>query len=60
MDYIMSPDGQNAWHGNGEGVSMLPGVKGASLAEKVQAWDAKDYPADVVNKYRAYWSKIFQ
>lgn len=60
MDYLMSAEGQNAWHGNGEGVGMLPGIKGATTADTVYAWEAKDYPPDVAAKYRAYWNKIFE
>lgn len=56
LDYIASADGQNAWHGKGEGVSILPGVQGAALASTITTWNANDYPPEFVTKYRERWT----
>ncbi len=60
MDYVMSRDGQAAWHGTGEGASPRTDVPGSIPIANITAWDTAAYPAEVVNKYRAYWSGIFK
>lgn len=60
MDYVMSRDGQTAWHGTGEGASPRSDVPGSIPIADVTAWDTSAYPPDVVNKYRAYWTGIFK
>lgn len=60
LDYIVSEDGQNAWNGKGEGVSMRPSVQGAMPAASVTTWDAADYPPEVAAKLRERWKVLFQ
>ena len=60
MDYVMSKDGQTAWHGTGEGASPRSDVAGSIPIGNITAWDTAAYPSDVVTKYRAYWSGIFK
>lgn len=59
-DYIMSMDGQTAWHGRGESASPLPGVPGAIPAATITPYDPGKYPPPVAAKYREYWTKIFK
>ena len=60
MDYVMSKDGQTAWHGTGEGASPRTDVAGSIPIANITAWDTAAYPTDVANKYRAYWNGIFK
>ena len=60
MDYVMSKDGQTAWHGTGEGASPRSDIPGSIPIANVTAWDTSAYPPEVVTKYRAYWSGIFK
>ncbi len=60
MDYVMSPDGQAAWHGNGTSASPLPGVPGGLPINAVTPWNPADYPADVTKRYTDRWNRIFK
>lgn len=59
-DHLMSLQTQTAWHSRGEGASPLPGIKGSLDVSTISAYDAAAYPADVVNRFRERWTKIFK
>ena len=60
LDYIVSVDGQTAWHGKGEGVSPLPNIPGTVPAGTITTWDAADYPPEFVAKYREHWNAVLR
>jgi iron(III) transport system substrate-binding protein len=60
MDYVMSVEGQTAWHGTGESASVLKGIPGSMQAAALTPFDAEAYPADVVKKYNDRWNRIFK
>lgn len=60
LDYVMSAEGQTAWHGTGETASPRSDVKGAIPIASVTPWDPHAYPADVANRYREKWTRIFK
>lgn len=60
MDYVMSVDGQTAWHGTGESASPLKGIPGSMQAAALAPYDPDAYPAELVKKYNERWNKIFR
>ncbi len=58
-DYVMSVDGQSAWHGGGESASPI-GVPGSVPIDSITPWDIAAYPPDVVKSYTGRWNKIFK
>jgi iron(III) transport system substrate-binding protein len=60
MDYLMSRDGQTAWHGTGDSASQLPDIKGAVMAEGMVAGDSSRYTEQFVNAYRNRFLNIYK
>jgi iron(III) transport system substrate-binding protein len=60
VDYLMSPEGQAAWHGTGDSVSPRPGIPGSLSAASVNTWDESEYPPEVVAGYRLRWAALFK
>jgi iron(III) transport system substrate-binding protein len=60
MDYLMSRDGQTAWHGTGDSASQLPDIKGAVLAEGMVPADNSRYTEQFVNAYRNRFLNIYK
>ena len=60
LDYIMSRDGQTAWHSNGETASPLNGIAGALSAASIDPFDPNLYPPEVERKFRDDWNKAFK
>lgn len=59
-DYVMSRDGQAAWHGTGESASPLPDIPGALRASDIYLPDPNGFPDEAEKKYREYWTRIFK
>jgi iron(III) transport system substrate-binding protein len=59
-DFVLSPQGQAAWHGAGESASPLPGIPGSLDASTISLWDPEAFPADVVNTYTTRFNAIFK
>lgn len=59
-DYLMSREGQSTWHSKKDSASPLPNIPGAMTVGNVTLWNAADYPADVVQRYRERWTKIMK
>ena len=60
LDYLMSAEGQTAWHGTGETASPRPGIPGSLAISSITPWDPHAYPADVANRYRERWTRMFK
>lgn len=60
LDYLMSRDGQTAWHGNGDSASVLPDIKGAVMAEGMVASDGARYTNEFVTNYRNRFLNIYK
>jgi iron(III) transport system substrate-binding protein len=60
VDYLMSVEGQSAWHGTGDSVSPRPGIQGSLPVASVNTWDERDYPPEVVASYRQRWAALFK
>lgn len=60
VDYVMSVEGQTAWHGTGESASALKGIPGSMQAAALTPFDPEAYPAEVVKKYNDRWNRIFK
>ena len=60
LDYLMSRDGQTAWHGTGDSASVLPDIKGAVLADGMVAGDGARYTPEFVTNYRNRFLNIFK
>jgi len=59
-DWLMSRDGQSAWHNNSETASPLAGIPGSLNAASITTYDIKAYPPEVVKTYRERWDKMFK
>ncbi|MBM3345485.1 MAG: hypothetical protein FJY55_03140 [Betaproteobacteria bacterium] len=59
-DWLMSRDGQSAWHNNGETASPLAGIPGSLDAASIATYDIKAYPPEVVRTYRERWDRMFK
>ena len=57
-NYVMSAEGQAVWHGKGESASPLPNVRGAIPSLGIDLWDPAKYPPDVIDKYKAHWTRV--
>ena len=60
MDYVMSRDGQTAWHSNGETASPLVNIPGSLLASSIEPFDPNLYPPEVERKLREEWTRNFK
>lgn len=60
LDYIMSRDGQSAWHANGETASPLPNIPGSLSAASIDPFDPTLYPPEVEKKFREEWTRAFK
>jgi iron(III) transport system substrate-binding protein len=60
LDYLMSRDGQSAWHGAGDSASPLPGIKGAVEAEGVVMGDSSRLTPQFIAAYRNRFQTIFK
>jgi len=60
LDFIMSPEGQAAWHGAGETASPRPGIAGSLPIASITPWNPHDYPTEVANNYRERWTRLFK
>lgn len=58
-DYVMSADGQAAWHSNNGTASPL-GVPNSPSISTITAWDAAAYTPEVIKAYTEHWNKIFK
>lgn len=60
LDYIMSAQGQAAWHGTGETASPRAGIAGSLPIASITPWNPHDYPSEVANRYRERWTRMFK
>lgn len=60
LDYIMSAEGQTAWHGAGLTASPRTGIPGSLDIASITAWDPLAYPANVAKDYTDRWNRIFK
>jgi iron(III) transport system substrate-binding protein len=60
VDYILSRDGQTAWHGKGESASPLPGISGSLDAKTIFAFDPAQYTGEVLAAYRQHFNSIMK
>ena len=60
VDYVMSIDGQTAWHGKGDSASSLKGIQGSMQATTLSPYNPEAYPAETVKKYNERWDRIFR
>lgn len=60
IDWLISVEGQTAWHGAGETASPRPGIPGALPYASINPWDPVKFPPDVVKAYTARWNGIFK
>ncbi len=60
MDYLMTRDGQTVLNGQDGAPSPLADIPGSpKVPDNVVFWDSEQYPADVANKYRDHWTRVF-
>lgn len=60
LDYVMSREGQSAWHSTGETASPLPNIPGSLSAAAITAFDPSLYPPEVERKFREDWTRRFK
>jgi iron(III) transport system substrate-binding protein len=60
VDYLMTRDGQTVLNGQDGAPSPLADIPGSpKVPDNVVFWDSEQYPAEVANKYRDHWSRVF-
>lgn len=59
-DYLMSVEGQTAWHGSGETASPRTGIRGSLAYSGITPWDTEFYTPAVSKEYRERWTRIFK
>jgi len=60
LDFLMSPVGQQCWHGSGESASPLPDIKGALDIKSMEPWKYSDFSEDDERKLTDTWNKLFR
>jgi iron(III) transport system substrate-binding protein len=60
LDYVMSREGQAAWHSNGETASPLENIPGSLPASSIEPFDPSLYPSEVERKFREEWTRNFK
>lgn len=60
MDFILTPEGQSALNGEGDGASALPNIPGALDISKFRVLQPNKFPKDVRDKWRAEFERIFR
>lgn len=60
LDYLTSIEGQTRWHSDSTSASPLPNIPHALATSGITPMDTTAYPADVAQKYREKWNKIFK
>jgi iron(III) transport system substrate-binding protein len=58
MDFLLTPEGQEAWNGEGFGASYLPNIPTAASTEGWDIFQAADYGKDVVTACGAKIDKV--
>ena len=56
LDFLMSIDGQTAWHGRGESASPRAGIQGDLSSSAVTHWVPEDFPPDIVKRSTERWN----
>lgn len=60
MDYFMSPEGQQAFNGGGNGGSLLDGIDGAIDVSEMQILDPDEITPEVISEWGERFNSIFR
>ncbi len=60
LDFVMSRDGQSAWHGQGGSASPLRDIKGGLDFDAITPYDPAAWTPEKIAAYRARWNTIFR
>lgn len=59
IDFLMSADGQECWHGAGESASPLGDVPGALDIDSIEPWDYTEFSEDDAAQLEQEWNSLF-
>lgn len=59
LDFLMSPEGQQCWHGGGDSASPLPGIEGSLDAGSIDPWDYREFPESAKTAIDEKWNGLF-
>jgi iron(III) transport system substrate-binding protein len=60
VDFLMSAEGQTAWHGKGESASPRPNIKGSLPLNAISLWPWDKFPPEAVKTYTERWNKVMK
>jgi iron(III) transport system substrate-binding protein len=60
LDFVLTPDGQKALNGDGDGASALPNIEGTLDISGFRVLQPQKFPKDVRDKWRDEFERIFR